>query len=52
MEILYIIMPISLILSLGFVSAYLWAVRQGQFQDMDTPSIRILFDDDENQPLG
>lgn len=46
MEIIFFILPISLCLSIGFVIAYLWAVKTGQFQDTDTPPVRILFDDD------
>jgi len=49
MTIIYFILPISLVLSLGFVFAYIWAVRSGQFKDIETPAIRILFDDDNDQ---
>lgn len=48
MEILYIILPISLSLSMAFVGAYIWAVKRGQFQDMTTPAVRILFDDEDD----
>jgi cbb3-type cytochrome oxidase maturation protein len=30
----------------GFLAAFLWAVRSGQYTDRHTPSIRMLFDDD------
>jgi cbb3-type cytochrome oxidase maturation protein len=32
----------------GFLIAFLWAVRTGQFDDRRTPSIRMLFDDKPN----
>jgi cbb3-type cytochrome oxidase maturation protein len=33
----------------GFLVAFLWAVRHGQFDDRYTPSVRILFDHDDGQ---
>ena len=32
----------------GFLLAFIWAVRSGQFDDKYTPSIRFLFDDKKN----
>ncbi|MBZ9559277.1 MULTISPECIES: cbb3-type cytochrome oxidase assembly protein CcoS [unclassified Modicisalibacter] len=47
MSILYLLIPLSLML-LGFaVWAFFWAVRSGQFDDLEGPAHRILFDDDE-----
>lgn len=45
MSILYIIVPLAIIISLGFLVAFLLAARNGQFDDLDSPSHRILFDD-------
>jgi len=36
----------SLIVATGFLMAFLWAVRSGQFEDRYTPSVRVLFDDE------
>ena len=47
MQILPFLIVISLIVALGFLAAYLWAVRSGQYDDAYTPSVRILFEDDE-----
>ena len=33
--------------ALIFLSAFIWAVKSGQFDDNETPSIRMLFDDDK-----
>ncbi len=47
MNLIYLILPIALLIAAGFVFAFVWATRQGQFDDMDTPSMRILGEDDE-----
>ena len=47
MKIILLLIFISLLLALGFLFAFLWAVRQGQYDDDYTPSVRILFDDEE-----
>jgi len=45
MQIVLILVAASLLIALGFLIAYLWAVKSGQYDDKYTPSIRILFDD-------
>jgi len=40
-----LLIVVSLILAVGFLAAFFWAVTSGQFEDEYTPSIRILFDD-------
>lgn len=47
MSVLYLLIPIALVLSGVFVLAFLWAVRLGQFDDVKTPSLRILHEDEE-----
>jgi len=47
MNIFYLLIGVSLLAALIFLGAFIWAVRNGQFDDNETPSIRILFDDDE-----
>ena len=46
MSVIIILIACSLLLATGFLGAYLWASRAGQFDDDYTPSIRILFDDE------
>ncbi len=46
MNILIIIIPIALALGFGFVFIFVWATKSGQFDDLDTPSHRILKDDE------
>jgi len=47
MNIFYLLIGVSLLAALIFLGAFIWAVRNGQFDDSKTPSIRILFDDDD-----
>ena len=46
MSILYLIIPLSVLLVLVIVWIFLWAVRSGQFDDMEGPAHRILMDDE------
>ncbi|MEM9920290.1 MAG: cbb3-type cytochrome oxidase assembly protein CcoS [Bacteroidota bacterium] len=45
MKIILFLAVISLLVAGGFLMAFLWAVRNGQYEDDYTPSIRILFED-------
>lgn len=46
MTILYLLVPIAILLAGAGVWAFIWAVRSGQFDDVETPAIRILLDDE------
>ncbi len=50
MSILLMLIPISLILLAAAVAAFVWAVRRGQFDDLDTPPLDILDSDDRPAP--
>ena len=57
MSILYILIPLGMVLLGIAIWAFMWAVRSGQFEDMDGPAYRILMDDDDpripgNKDLG
>jgi cbb3-type cytochrome oxidase maturation protein len=47
------VLPVLLLLSLGFaglaVGTFLWALRNGQFDDLDTPPHRVLWDEDSTE---
>jgi cbb3-type cytochrome oxidase maturation protein len=45
MSAIYIMLPVTLLLALAFLIAYIWSVRSGQFEDTETPAMRILPDD-------
>ncbi|MDR7099045.1 cbb3-type cytochrome oxidase maturation protein [Lysobacter niabensis] len=47
MNILLLLVPLSLMLLLLAIGAFVWAVKRGQFDDLDTPGLDILVDDDE-----
>jgi len=49
MNIFYLLIGVSLLAALIFLGAFIWAVKTGQFDDSETPSIRILFDDDNTE---
>ena len=45
MQVVIVLIAASILVAFGFLLAYLWAVKSGQYDDKYTPSIRILFDD-------
>ena len=50
MEALVYLIPAALLLGLGGLGAFLWALKSGQFDDLDGAAERILLDDDEPLP--
>jgi cbb3-type cytochrome oxidase maturation protein len=46
MSIMFVLLPVALLFAAGAVIVFLWAVRAGQFDDLETPSVRILHEDD------
>ncbi|MFP5354039.1 MAG: cbb3-type cytochrome oxidase assembly protein CcoS [Gemmatimonadota bacterium] len=46
MSILYLVLPLALVIVLAAVIAFVWATRRGQFDDLETPALRMLHDDD------
>jgi len=48
MDILFLLIPISLIVLGIAIWLFLWAIRTGQFEDLEGPAHRILMDDDEH----
>ncbi len=47
MDILYLLIPLSLVFVAVIAVVFLWAVKSGQFEDMEGPAHRILMDDEE-----
>jgi cbb3-type cytochrome oxidase maturation protein len=45
-SVIYVLLPVALGLAAAAVTAYLWAARSGQFDDLETPPLRVLFDDE------
>ena len=47
MSILYVLIPLALLVLGAAVWAFFWAVGSGQFDDMDTPAMSVVMDDDK-----
>lgn len=45
MSVLYVALPVAILISVVFVAAFVWQMHSGQFDDLETPPRRILFDD-------
>jgi cbb3-type cytochrome oxidase maturation protein len=49
MNIVFVLIPLSLLLAIAGFLAFRWAVRNGQFEDTKTPAMRALFDEPETK---
>ena len=47
MSVIFVLIGVSVLVALGFLFAFLWAVKTGQYDDKYTPSVRMLFDDEK-----
>jgi cbb3-type cytochrome oxidase maturation protein len=45
MGILYVLIPLALVITAVAIGGYLWAAKSGQFDDLETPAHRVLFDE-------
>jgi cbb3-type cytochrome oxidase maturation protein len=50
MEVLYLLVPLAAILVIVIVAVFFWAIKSGQFDDLEGPAHRILMDDDGAPP--
>jgi cbb3-type cytochrome oxidase maturation protein len=50
MSVVFIALPFALLLALAGVIAFIWSVRSGQLDDLETPALRLLGEDDERKP--
>ncbi|MEP7383754.1 MAG: cbb3-type cytochrome oxidase assembly protein CcoS [Gemmatimonadota bacterium] len=50
MSIVYIVLPLALVIVLVAVVGFVWAARRGQFDDLETPALRMLHDDEGAVP--
>ena len=46
MSVLYIAVPVAIALGAAAVAAFAWSLRSGQLDDLDTPPLRMLLEDD------
>ncbi len=47
MSVMFILLPLALLLAGVALLVFIWAARAGQFDDLDTPALRILHEEDE-----
>lgn len=52
MEVLFVLIPVSLILITLAISIFGWAVKNGQYDDLEGPAHSILYDDDADMIPG
>jgi cbb3-type cytochrome oxidase maturation protein len=45
-SVIYIVLPLALLIVGGAVVAFVWSARSGQMDDLDTPAMRMMHDDD------
>jgi cbb3-type cytochrome oxidase maturation protein len=50
MDVLFVALPVALLLGAAAVTAFILAARSGQFDDLETPPQRVLYDDVEVKP--
>lgn len=52
MELILVLLPFALLFAGIALALFVWAARSGQFDDLETPAVRILFDDETPAPAG
>ena len=51
MSIIILLIALSLVIAIGFLLAFFWAIKTGQFEDDYTPAMRILLDDEKEETV-
>lgn len=52
MGILYLLIPLTVVIMIIAIWGFIWAIKNGQFDDLDGPAYRILMDDDDPRIPG
>lgn len=52
MSVLYVALPIAILMGASAAAACVWSIRRGQFDDLETPPLRILIDEDPGDDDG
>jgi cbb3-type cytochrome oxidase maturation protein len=52
MEILNFLIPLALLLAAFFVIGFIWMTKKGQYDDLETPALRMLLEDELKKPLN
>ncbi len=45
MIVIFLLIPLSIVIAVGFLIAFIWAVQSGQYEDTCTPSMRLLLEE-------
>ncbi|MGZ3788799.1 MAG: cbb3-type cytochrome oxidase assembly protein CcoS [Bacteriovorax sp.] len=45
MEVITILIPLALLLALVFIAGFIWMTMKGQYDDLETPAMRMLLED-------
>lgn len=51
MSVLYLVVPLAIIMAVVAVVAFVWAARGEQFEDLETPAIRMVHEEEELRPV-
>lgn len=54
MIVIFLLIPLSIVIAVCFLGAFIWAVRSGQYEDTCTPSMRLLMEEKrtKTEPAG
>lgn len=47
MDIVFVLLPLALLLAVAALAAFIWSVKNGQYDDVDTPAQKVLVDEDQ-----
>jgi cbb3-type cytochrome oxidase maturation protein len=50
MSVLFLVVPLAILIAGTAVIAFAWAAKHGQFDDLDTPALRVATEDDDTAP--
>jgi cbb3-type cytochrome oxidase maturation protein len=50
MIVIFLLIPLSIIIAICFLAAFIWAVRSGQYEDTCTPAMRLLLEEKSKPP--
>ena len=52
MSVIILLIVFSLLIAIGFLMAFIWSIKNNQYDDVQTPALRILFENEtENKPI-
>ncbi len=56
MSVIFVLLPLALVFAAAALGVFIWAALSGQYDDVHTPAVRILYDDEsaghDDEPTG